>query len=131
MRRRLIDPEEGVRSGPLCFSSRGFSLHAATCVEASDRARLERLCRYVIRPPLAAGRLQILDAEQVAFSLKSVWSDGTYQIVLSPDELLEKLAGAGAATAPESGALPRGAGGECGRPCADCAGSERGSGDVA
>ena len=45
-----------------------------------------------IRPPLAVGRLQILDAEQVAFSLKSVWSDGTYQIVLSPDELLEKLA---------------------------------------
>ena len=42
-----------------------------------------------ISPPLAAGRLQILEAEQVAFSLKSVWSDGTYQIVLSPDELLE------------------------------------------
>ncbi len=36
--------------------------------------------------------MQILDDEQVAFSLKSVWSDGTYQIVLSPDELLEKLA---------------------------------------
>ena len=53
----------------MCFSSRGFSLHAATCVEASDRARLERLCRYVIRPPLAAGRLQILDAEQAALSL--------------------------------------------------------------
>ena len=46
----------------------------------------------MIRPPLAAGRLQILDAEQVAFSLKSIWSDGTYQIVLSPEELLEKLA---------------------------------------
>jgi hypothetical protein len=30
--------------------------------------------------------------EQVAFSLKSVWSDGTYQIVLAPEELLEKLA---------------------------------------
>ena len=45
-----------------------------------------------LQGPLAAGRLQILDAEQVAFSLKSVWSDGTYQIVLSPDELLEKLA---------------------------------------
>ncbi len=92
VRRRLIDPEEGVRSGPLCFASRGFSLHAATGVEAADRAQLERLCRYVIRPPLAAGRLQILDAEQVVFSLKSVWSDGTYQIVLSPEELLEKLA---------------------------------------
>ena len=34
----------------------------------------------------------MLDDEQVAFSLKSIWSDGTYQIVLSPDELLEKLA---------------------------------------
>ena len=97
VRRRLLDPEEGVRAGPLCFSSRGFSLHAATHVEATDRVRLEKLCRYVIRPPLAAGRLQILDAEggrpsHVAFSLKSVWSDGTYQIVLSPEELLEKLA---------------------------------------
>ncbi len=77
----------------MCFASRGFSLHAATCVvEATDRDQLERLCRDVIRPPLAAGRLQILDAEQVVFSLKSVWSDGTYQIVLSPEELLEKLA---------------------------------------
>ena len=87
MRRRLLDPEEGVRSGPLCFASRGFSKrglsapHAATRVEATDRIRLEQLCRYVIRPPLAAGRLQIRDAEHVAFSLKSVWSDGTYQIV--------------------------------------------------
>ena len=33
--------------------------------------------------------------EHVAFSLKSVWSDGTYQIVLSPEELLEKLAALG------------------------------------
>ena len=46
----------------------------------------------MIRPPLVAGRLQILDAEHVAFSLKSVGSDGTYQIILSPEELLEKLA---------------------------------------
>ena len=46
----------------------------------------------MIRPPLAAGRLQILDAEHIAFSLKSICSDGTYQIVLSPQELLEKLA---------------------------------------
>ncbi len=92
VRRRLSDPQEGVRSGPLCFASRGLSLHAATGVETTDRAQLERLCRYVMRPPLAAGRLQILDDEQVAFSLKSVWSDGTYQIVLAPEELLEKLA---------------------------------------
>lgn len=31
--------------------------------------------------------MQILDDEKVAFSLNSIWSDGAYQIVLSPDEL--------------------------------------------
>ena len=92
VRRRLLDPQEGIRTGPLCFASRGFSLHAATRVPAADRTRLERLCRYVNRPPLAAGRLQILDAEQVAFDLKTPWSDGTYRIELSPQELIEKLA---------------------------------------
>jgi len=30
LRRRLVDEAEGVRTGRLCFSSRGFSLHAAT-----------------------------------------------------------------------------------------------------
>ena len=92
VRRRLLDPQQGVRTGPLCFAARGFSLHAATRVAAADRTRLERLCRYVNRPPLAAGRLQILDAERVAFDLKRVWDDGTYRIELSPEELLEKLA---------------------------------------
>ena len=38
IRRRLVDPEEGIRDGPLCFASRGFSLHAATRLEASRSA---------------------------------------------------------------------------------------------
>jgi len=33
-----------------------------------------------------------LDAEQMAFDLKTPWSDGTYRIELSPQELIEKLA---------------------------------------
>lgn len=92
IRRRLVDPHEGVRGGPLCFSSRGFSLHAATRVEAGERERLERLCRYVIRPPLAAGKLQAIDDDTLAFTLKSPWSDGTTHLLLSPLELIEKLA---------------------------------------
>ena len=36
--------------------------------------------------------LQILDAEKVGFDLKTVWSDGTYRIELSPLELIEKPA---------------------------------------
>ena len=92
VRRRLKDAAEGIRSGSLCFSSRGLSLHAATRVAAVDRSHLERLCRYVIRPPLAAGRLQRVDSAQLIVELTVPWSDGTYQIVLSPLERIEKLA---------------------------------------
>ena len=61
VRRVLPDPAESLRSGLLCFAARAFSLHAATRIDADDRAGLERLDRYIIRPPLAAGRLQIID----------------------------------------------------------------------
>jgi len=92
VRRRLTDPEDGVRSGALCYSSRGFSLHAATRIESTDRRRLERLCRYVIRPPVASGRLRFVNEDTLVFTLKTHWADGTCQLVLSPQELLEKLA---------------------------------------
>ena len=74
--------------GRLCFSSRSFSLHAATRVGAKDRGRLEQLCRYVMRPPLAAGRPVVVDEEILAFALKTPWSDGTTHLLLSPQELL-------------------------------------------
>jgi len=92
VRRRLTDPEDGVRSGALCYASRGFSLHAATRLEATDRRRLERLCRYVIRPPIANGRLRFVDEQTLVLTLKTAWADGTCQLLLSPHELLEKLA---------------------------------------
>jgi len=92
VRRVLADPAEGIRTAPLCFAARGFSLHAATTVQAHDPAGRERLCRYVSRPPLAYGRLQRLDTERLSFTLKTAWDDGTYQIVVSPHELIEKLA---------------------------------------
>ena len=91
VRRVLSDPAEAVRTGPLCYASRGFSLHAATTVAADDRAALERLCKYVTRPPLAAGRLTKISDDLLSFRLKTPWSDGTTAILLSPIELLEKL----------------------------------------
>jgi Putative transposase len=36
----------------------GFDLHANVWVAANDRAGLERLCRYMLRPPLAQERLR-------------------------------------------------------------------------
>ena len=35
----------------------GFSLHAATCCEANQRDKLEKLCRYITRPAIANERL--------------------------------------------------------------------------
>ena len=77
VRRVLSDPAQGIRTAPLCFAARGFSVHAATTVHAHDRDGLERLCRYVNRPPLAYGRLQRLDADRLSFTLKTPWDDGT------------------------------------------------------
>ncbi|MCP4603721.1 MAG: transposase [Proteobacteria bacterium] len=77
VRRVLSDPEDAVRTGALCYASRGFSLHAATRIEPGDREGLERLCRYVARPPLAAGSLTQLSEKVLSFKLKTPWSDGT------------------------------------------------------
>ena len=67
-------------------------MHATTHIEVEDQAGLERLCCYVTRPPLAAGRLQCIEADPLTFCLKTPCSDGTTQLLLSPLELIEKLA---------------------------------------
>ena len=41
---------------------------------------------------MAYGRLQQLDPDRLSFNLKTPWDDGTYRIVVSPHELIEKLA---------------------------------------
>ena len=37
----------------------GFDLHAGVLVPAGQRERLERVCRYVLRPPVAQDRLSL------------------------------------------------------------------------
>jgi hypothetical protein len=46
-----VPPVEAAPNNPLLARMAGFSLHAATVCEAHQRSRLERLCRYVTRPP--------------------------------------------------------------------------------
>jgi hypothetical protein len=59
--------------------------------KASDRAGLERPCRYIPRPPLAKDRPQRRDVASVVVGLKRVWSDGTAALVFSPSDLVERL----------------------------------------
>jgi hypothetical protein len=68
-----------------------MSLHAAVAVPARDRRRLERLCRYVARPPLANERLEALPDGRLALRLKIRWRDGTSHIVMERSELIERL----------------------------------------
>jgi hypothetical protein len=70
----------------------GFDLHANVAVPATDRARLEQLCRYLLRPAVAQDRLRQLDDGRVVLTLKSPWVDGTRQLLFEPLTLLEKLA---------------------------------------
>jgi len=44
--------------GPRQAQLDGFDLHANVWVPPNDRARLEQLCRYLLRPPLAQARLR-------------------------------------------------------------------------
>src|SRR5947208_3833234 len=78
--------------GPCQAHLEGFDLHASITVGADDRAGVERLCRYVLRPPVAQERLALTPDGLVLVTLKSEWHDGTSHLLFTPVELLEKLA---------------------------------------
>jgi len=77
---------------PRCVREGGMSLHADVAVPARDRKRLERLCRYVARPPIAIDRLEVLPDGRLAYRLKTRWRDGTTHVLMERHELLERLA---------------------------------------
>ena len=77
---------------PHCAQVGGFNLHAGVRIGERNRQGLERLCRYIARPPLPASRLETRADGSVLLQLKRAWSDGTRQLVFSPLELVEKLA---------------------------------------
>ncbi len=69
-----------------------FDLHADLHVAGHDRRRLEHLCRYLLRPPVAQERLRLLADGRVLVQLKRAWADGTNHLLFEPLEFLEKLA---------------------------------------
>ena len=78
--------------GPCHARGNGFDLHAAVVVPPQDRARLERLCRYALRPPVATDRLHLTADGQVMLDLRHRWADGTTHLLFEPVELRERLA---------------------------------------
>ena len=49
----------------LAYQHSGFSVDAGVCIEAQDRAALERLLRYCARPLFAMERLRIQGSDLV------------------------------------------------------------------
>ncbi len=89
-----VEPEDAdadPEASPRVTAHEGMSLHADVAVPARDRRRLERLCHYVARPPLAHDRLQVRSDGRLALRLKTRWRDGTTHILMERRELLERL----------------------------------------
>jgi hypothetical protein len=83
-----VSPEEK----PFCAVAEGFTLHAGVRVRAGDREGLERVCRYVLRPPFSGERLEVLPDGRVLYGFRRPRADGTSHVVLRGVEFVEKLA---------------------------------------
>jgi hypothetical protein len=73
--------------------SEAFSLHAGVVIAETDRAALERLCRYGARPAFAQERLSWTDDGRISYRLKRRWHDGRSEVVLEPLVFLRRLCG--------------------------------------
>jgi hypothetical protein len=63
-------------------------------VDPDDRDRLERLCRYGLRPPFAQKRLSVLPDGRVRYELRRPWptTGGATELILEPLAFLCRLA---------------------------------------
>ena len=61
----------------MTLSAFGMNLHAATTADGRDRKQLERICRYLLRPPFAHDAVTALPGGRVRVSFKAPWRSGT------------------------------------------------------
>lgn len=81
-------------------ASGGFSIDASVRIEGHDRRGIERLVRYCARPPFALHRLHAVEGNaslrssdaRLLYRLPAPTPDGRSVLVLSPLELLQRLA---------------------------------------
>jgi Putative transposase len=90
--RRLRSAAAATATGRRSARLEGFSLHADVAVPARRRDQLEKVCRYILRPPLALERLTESTGGQLLYHFRRAWSDGSTALLLDPLELLERLA---------------------------------------
>lgn len=67
-------------------------MNAAVATQPHQRDKLERLCRYVARPPLALERLSVTNEGKLRYALKHPYSNGTTHFLFEPMDFIAKLA---------------------------------------
>ncbi|MFT5357183.1 MAG: hypothetical protein ACI9KE_004416 [Polyangiales bacterium] len=97
---------QGVGVGALAEVG-GVNIHAAVAADDRDRKRLERLCRYIARPPLSLERLETHPDGRVRIRFKSAWKDGTHSVLLDPLDNIGPSVCTHPTTALSHAALPR------------------------
>ena len=69
----------------------GFDVDASVRVSAGDKKGVERLARYIARPPLANDRITRLPDGRYRIALCHPWRDGSVAIVLDGPEVIARL----------------------------------------
>jgi hypothetical protein len=88
----LVDEDEVERPrGGTSANHNGVNVHASSPVDGADRETLERLCRYLLRGPLALERLKQRADGMLTYRLKKPDRKGNTVLVLSPVELLMRV----------------------------------------
>ena len=67
-------------------------MHAAVTVAAGDAAALGRLVRYLLRPSFSLARLSVHEEGAVRYRLRRPDKKGRTGLVLTPHQLLARLA---------------------------------------
>jgi hypothetical protein len=89
VRRGRLD--EDAAAGLLAWRHSGFSVHHAIRVEPHDTAGVARLCRYLVHPPIALGRLTYKGVRASYRGRRAHPMTGVQSVTLDPLEMLARL----------------------------------------
>mgnify|MGYP001199220276 CR=1 FL=1 len=78
--------------GQILAKAGGFSLHAGVSAKAHQRAKVERLCRYIARPAVSTERLKRLSDGKISYELKTPYKNGTTHVLFEPLDFIARLA---------------------------------------
>jgi hypothetical protein len=91
LRPAATSPPDSAPASPLLVTAFGMQLHAAVTVDGRDRSRLERLCRYLLRPPFAQDAVQRTADGLVRVHFKKPTRSGATYAQMTPDTFLARL----------------------------------------